>query len=43
MMDNRKRCDGVGALFCVLGSGCCVIVETRKLRQHGEGTCMKLK
>ena len=21
MMDNRKRCDGVGALFCVLGSG----------------------
>lgn len=21
MMDNRKRCDGVGALFCILGSG----------------------
>ena len=21
MMDDRKRCDGVGALFCVLGSG----------------------
>lgn len=21
MMDNRKRCDGVGALFCVLGGG----------------------
>ena len=21
MMDNRKRRDGVGALFCVLGSG----------------------
>lgn len=21
MMDNRKRCDGVGALFCVLGDG----------------------
>ena len=21
MMDDRKRCDGVGALFCVLGGG----------------------
>lgn len=21
MMDNRKRCDGVGALFCVIGGG----------------------